>query len=126
MHTHNAPGARAAQREQTGPAASVTENAVQAAQAQEAGARAGGGPGACGAAAEGAAGATPEETRAPGTQSAKGQAQPAQVPGGVQQQRQAAAQAQETGAQAGAGPGTCAAAAEGAAGATPEETRAPG
>ena len=115
MHTHNAPGARAAQREQTGHAAFVTENAVQAAQ-----------NGACGAAAEGAAGATPEETQAPGAQSAKGQAQPARMPGGVQQQRQAAARAQEAGARAGAGPGTCAAAAEGAAGAMPEETQAPG
>lgn len=115
MHTHNAPGARAAQREQMGPAASVTENAVQAAQ-----------NGACAAAAEGAAGAMPEKKRAPGAQSAKGQAQPAQAPGGVQQQRQAAARAQETGAQAGDGPKACVAEAEGAAGATPEERQAPG
>lgn len=65
MHTHNAPGARAAQREQTGPAASVTENAVQAAQNE-----------ACAAEAEGAAGARPEEKRAPGAQAAGGQAAP--------------------------------------------------
>lgn len=109
MHTHNAPGARAAQREQTGPAASVTENAVQAAQ-----------NGACAAAAEGAAGAMPEKKRAPGAQAAGGRVQPAQAPGGVQQQRQAAAQAQE------AGPEACRAAAEGAAGATPEERQAMG
>lgn len=86
MHTHNAPGARAAQREQTGPAASVTENAVQAAQNE-----------ACAAEAEGAAGAMPEEKRAPGTQAAGGRVQPAQAPGGVQQ-RQAGARAQVAGA----------------------------
>ncbi len=115
MHTHNAPGARAAQREQTGHAASVTENAVQAAQ-----------NGVCGAAAEGAAGAMPEKKRAPGAQAAGGRIQPAQAPGGVQQQRQAAARAQVAGARAGAGPGACGAAAEGAAGAMPEKKRAPG
>ena len=115
MHTHNAPGARAAQREQTGHAASVTENAVQAAQ-----------NGVCGAAAEGAAGAMPEKKRAPGAQAAGGRIQPAQAPGGVQQQRQAAARAQVAGARAGAGPGACGAAAEGAAGAMPEERQAPG
>ena len=156
MHTHNAPGARAAQREQTGPAASVTENAAQvkeaAAQAgdgpgacaaeaegaasarpeekrapgaQEAGARAGDGPKTCAAEAEGAAGARPEEKRAPGTQAAGGRVQPAQAPGGVQQ-RQAGARAQVAGARAGDGPKTCAAEVEGAAGAMPEEKRAPG
>ena len=97
MHTHNAPGARAAQREQTGPAASVTENAAQV---KEAAAQAGDGPGACAAEAEGAASARPEEKRAPG--------------------------AQEAGARAGDGPKTCAAEVEGAAGAMPEEKRAPG
>ena len=148
MHTHNAPGAPAAQHGQTGPAASVTENAVQAAQneacaaeaegaasarpeekrapgAQEAGARAGDGPKTCAAEAEGAAGARPEEKRAPGTQAAGGRVQPAQAPGGVQQ-RQAGARAQVAGAQAGDGPKTCTAEVEGAAGATPEEKRAPG
>lgn len=80
MHTHNAPGAPAAQHGQTGPAASVTENAAQV---KEAAAQAGDGPGACAAEAEGAAGAMPEEKRAPGTQAA--------------------------GAQAGDGPGACAA-----------------
>ena len=97
MHTHNAPGAPAAQHGQTGPAASVTENAAQV---KEAAAQAGDGPGACAAEAEGAAGAMPEEKRAPGTQAA--------------------------GAQAGDGPGACAADAEGAAGAMLEEKRAPG
>ena len=116
MHTHSAPGAPAAQHGQTGPAASVTENAAQV---KEAAAQAGDGPGACAAEAEGAAGAMPEEKRAPGAQAAGGRAQPAQVPGGVQQQRQAAAQA-------GDGPKACAAEAEGAAGAMPEEKRAPG
>ena len=122
MHTHNAPGARAAQREQTGPAASVTENAAQV---KEAAAQAGDGPGACAAEAEGTAGAMPEEKRAPGTQAAGGRVQPAQAPGGVQQ-RQAGARAQVAGAQAGDGPKTCTAEVEGAAGATPEEKRAPG
>ena len=97
MHTHNAPGAPAAQHGQTGPAASVTENAAQV---KEAAAQAGDGPGACAAEAEGAAGAMPEEKRAPGTQAA--------------------------GAQAGDGPGACAEDAEGAASAMPEEKRAPG
>ena len=60
MHTHNAPGAPAAQHGQTGPAASVTENAAQV---KAAGAQAGDGPGACAADAEGAAGAMPEEKR---------------------------------------------------------------
>ena len=97
MHTHNAPGAPAAQHGQTGPAASVTENAAQV---KEAAAQAGDGPGACAAEAEGAAGAMPEEKRAPGTQAA--------------------------GAQSGDGPGACAEDAEGAASAMPEEKRAPG
>ena len=85
------------QHGQTGPAASVTENAAQV---KEAAAQAGDGPGACAAEAEGAAGAMPEEKRAPGTQAA--------------------------GAQAGDGPGACAEDAEGAASAMPEEKRAPG
>ena len=73
MHTHNAPGAPAAQHGQTGPAASVTENAAQV---KAAGAQAGDGPGACAEDAEGAAGAMPEEKRAPGTQAAGGQVAP--------------------------------------------------
>ena len=67
----------------------------------------------------------PEEKCAPGAQAAGGRAQPAQVPGGVQQ-RQAAVRAKEAGARAGAGPEACAAETEGAAGARPEEKRAPG
>ena len=73
MHTHNAPGAPAAQHRQTGPAASVTENAAQV---KEAAAQAGDGPGACAEDAEGAAGAMPEEKRAPGAQAAGGQVAP--------------------------------------------------
>ena len=156
MHTHNAPGARAAQREQTGPAASVTENAAQV---KEAAAQAGDGPGACAAEAEGAASARPEEKRAPGAQEAGARAgdgpktcaaeaegaagarpEEKRAPGtqaaggrvqpaqapGGVQQRQAGARAQVAGAQAGDGPKTCTAEVEGAAGATPEEKRAPG
>ena len=73
MHTHNAPGAPAAQHGQTGPAASVTENAAQV---KEAAAQAGDGPGACAADAEGAAGAMLEEKRAPGAQAAGGRDAP--------------------------------------------------